>query len=221
MPAKKKTEQKNSESSFLKVAVTGTAASGKTTVCNRLKEQGLSVISADVLAREAVTPGSEAYKKIVEYFGKDVLAPDGTLNRSTLRRIVFKDDTARKKLEQFVHPEIIRRMKLEMVQAASDGDPIVVVEVPLLFEFGLENLFDVTINVSAPHALKVKRLRERDNVSYDDAEALLKAQMSDQEKNKWAEVVIENNHSIEHMLSSVDILYDNFFKKYLKKVKSA
>jgi dephospho-CoA kinase len=205
-------ESKTSTSSFLKIAVTGTAGSGKTTACNRLKELGLRVISADVLAREAVTQGSEAYKKIVKYFGKDVLAADGTLNRPMLRQIVFKDDAARKKLEQFVHPEIIRRMKAGMMQAARDGDPIVVVEVPLLFEFGLENLFDVTINVSAPHALKVRRLMERDNVSNENAEALLKVQMSDQDKNKRATMVIENNHSIEHMLNSVDILYNNFLK---------
>jgi dephospho-CoA kinase len=210
-------QPQTSESSFLKVAVTGTAGSGKTTVCNRLKELGLNVISADVLAREAVTQGSEAYKKIVKYFGKDVLEPDGSLNRPMLRRIVLKNEGARKKLEQFVHPEIIRRMKAGMMQAARDGDPIVVVEVPLLFEFGLENLFEVTINVSASHASKVKRLMERDNVSGDDAEALLNVQMSDQDKNKRAAVVIENNHSIEHMLNSVDMLYDNLFKKYLKK----
>ena len=214
-------EPKTSASSFLKVAVTGTAGSGKTTACNRLKELGLRVISADVLAREAVTQGSEAYNKIIKYFGKDVVTADGTLNRPMLRQIVLKDEAARKKLEQFVHPEIIRRMKSGMMQAASDGDPIIVVEVPLLFEFGLENLFDVTINVSAPHALKVKRLMERDNVSGENAEALLKVQMSDHDKNKRATMVIENNHSLEHILNSVDILYNNFFKKYLKKLKSA
>jgi len=88
-----------------KVAVTGGAGSGKSSVCNRLKELGITIISSDTLAREAVAPGSTAHKKILNYFGEKVVLSDGKLNRQMLRRIIVNDGVARRSLEQFIHPE--------------------------------------------------------------------------------------------------------------------
>ena len=95
---------KKTTKKVLRVAVTGGAGSGKTTVCNRLKELGLKVISADEMARKAVEPGSDALKKIIEFFGDKVLMSDGTLNRKLLRRIITDDHNARFALERFFAP---------------------------------------------------------------------------------------------------------------------
>ena len=200
----------------LKVAVTGGAGSGKTTVCNRLKELGVKVISSDALAKEAVAQGSLAHEKIVNYFGKKVLLSDGNLNRQELRSIIINDDVARLALERFIHPEISRLMHLRIVQAEQDGDPVLLVEVPLLFELGMAEQFDVVIVVSADHELRVKRLMDRDNVSRDEAENLINVQMPQAEKVERAEFVLANDCSKDLLIRSVDLLFNNFFQKYLK-----
>ncbi len=200
----------------LKVAVTGGAGSGKTTVCNRLKELGVKVISSDALAKEAVAQGSLAHEKIVNYFGKKVLLNDGNLNRQELRSIIINDDVARLALERFIHPEISRLMHLRIAQAKQDGDPVLLVEVPLLFELGMAEQFDVVIVVSADHELRVKRLMDRDNVSRDEAEDLINVQMPQAEKAERAEFVLANDCSKDQLIRSVDLLFNNFFQKYLK-----
>lgn len=195
----------------LKVAVTGGAGSGKTTVCNRLKELGVKVISSDALAKEAVAQGSLAHENIVNYFGEKVLLSDGNLNRQVLRRIIINNDVARLALERFIHPEISRLMHLKIAQAEQDGDPVLLVEVPILFELGMAEQFDVVIVVSADHELRVKRLMDRDNVSRDEAEDLINVQMPDAEKVERAEFVLTNDGSKEQLIRSVDLLFKNFY----------
>lgn len=204
------------DETILKVAVTGGAGSGKTTVCNRLKELGVKVVSSDALAKEAVAQGSLAHENIVNYFGEKVLLSDGNLNRQVLRRIIIKNDVARLALERFIHPEISRLMHLKIAQAEQDGDPVLLVEVPLLFELGMAEQFDVVIVVGANHELRVKRLMERDNVSRDEAEDLINVQMPDAEKVKRAEFVLTNDGPKYQLIRSVDLLFNNFFQKYLK-----
>jgi dephospho-CoA kinase len=196
--------------------VTGGAGSGKTTVCNRLKELGVKVISSDALAKEAVAQGSLAHEKIVNYFGKKVLLNDGNLNRQELRSIIINDDVARLALERFIHPEISRLMHLRIAQAEQDGDTVLLVEVPLLFELGMAEQFDVVIVVSADHELRVKRLMDRDKVSRDEAEDLINVQMPQAEKAERAEFVLANDCSKDQLIRSVDLLFNNFFQKYLK-----
>ena len=195
-----------------KVAVTGGAGSGKSSVCNRLKELGIKIISSDALAREAVAPGSTAHEKILNYFGEAVLLSDGKLNRQMLRRIIVNDGAARLSLERFIHPEISKLMQRKMAQAEQHGDRVVAVEVPLLFELGMEEQFDLVVVVSADPKLRVKRLMDRDNVSREDAEELLNVQMPDQEKVKRGGFVLSNNGSTEQLISSVDRLYEKFLK---------
>jgi dephospho-CoA kinase len=206
---------------MLKVAVTGCAGSGKTSVCNRFKELGVKVISSDVLAREVVAQDSPAYNKIINYFGKKVLTKDGSLNRRMLRRIIINDNIARKALESFAHPEIIKLMRSQMIKAEKDCNHVVLVEVPLLFESGIEDRFDVVIAVIAGHKLRVKRLMDRDDVSREDAEALLNYQLPDEDKAKRAEFVIKNDGSFVQMIRSVDHLYKDLVQKYAKEFESA
>ena len=204
----------------LKVAVTGGAGSGKTTVCKRLKELGVKVISSDALAREAVAKGSPAYKNIVNYFGEKVLISDGNINRQMLRRTIINDDVARLALERFIHPEISKLMQRKTAKAEEDGDRVVLIEVPLLFELGLEGQFDVVVVVSTDFELRVKRLMDRDNISREEAENLLNVQMPNKDKVERAEFVLTNEGSKDQLKKSVDLFYKKFIQKYTKKIES-
>jgi dephospho-CoA kinase len=196
----------------LRVAVTGGAGSGKTSVCNRLKALGVKVISADEMARKAVTPGSEALTKITRYFGDAVLLDDGTLNRKMLRRMITDDDSARLALERFLHYEITKLIHKNVVCAEKEGCHLVVIEVPLLFELNMKERFDWVVVVSADKELRVKRLMERDQTSRDAAEDLINVQMPDEEKIGRADYVVWNEGSMEKLLESVDILFKNLIK---------
>jgi dephospho-CoA kinase len=197
----------------LKVAVTGSAGSGKSSVCKRLKQLGLRVISSDILAREAVRPKTAAYRQIVAHFGKTVVKSDGTLDREMLRHLIVTDDRNRKILEQFVHPQIINRICSHITAAEKEGVPIIAVEVPLLFELALEKRFDLVLLVIAERATKIERLMARDHTTRDDAEALLNIQMPDKEKVKNSDFVIDNNGSLEQTIKNADIFFDQFCKK--------
>ena len=201
-----KTKQK-----VLKVAVTGGAGSGKTSVCNRLKELGVKVISADEMAREAVAPGSEALTKIIRFFGEKVVLSDGTLNRKILRRMITDDD-ARLTLERFLHHEITKLIHKNVVCAEKEGCRIVAIEVPLLFELDMKERFDWVVVVSADQELRVKRLMERDQTSRDAAKDLINVQMPDEEKIGRADHVVWNEGSMEKLVESVDVLFKNLTK---------
>jgi len=194
---------------ILKVAVTGGAGSGKTSVCNRLKELGVKVISADEMAREAVAPGSTAFKKIVHYFGNTILLSDGTLNRKKLRRMITDDDDARLTMERFIHHEIAKLILKNVVFAEKEGSRMVVIEVPLLFELDMKEKFDWVVVVSADKELRVKRLMERDQTSRDEAMHLIDVQMPEKEKIERADYVVRNEGSMEKLVESVDILFNN------------
>jgi len=197
---------------ILKVAVTGGAGSGKTSVCNRLKELGVKVISADEMAREAVAPGSEALTKIVRYFGDTVLLSDGTLNRKTLRRMIIDDGEARFALERFLHHEIIELIHKNVVSAEKEGCRMVVIEVPLLFELDMKERFDWVVVVIADKEVRVKRLMERDQTSRDAAEDLINVQMPDEDKIGRADYVVRNEDSPEKLVDSVDVLFKTLTK---------
>lgn len=208
-----------SESNIIKVAVTGGAGSGKTLVCNHLKKLGANVISSDAIAREAVSQNSPAYKNIVNYFGKRVLLSDGNLNRQMLRRIIINNDTDRLALEKIIHPEITKKMMLKVAQAKQADDPIVLLEIPLLFELGMENQFNTVIMISTERKLRIKRLMNRDNVTRNEAEKLINVQMPDEVKVERAQFVLTNNGSKKQLTNSVDILYKNIQKMNKKNLK--
>jgi dephospho-CoA kinase len=190
----------------IKIAVTGGAGSGKSTVCNILKKLGVTVFSADEFARDVVQKDTVAYHKIVESFGTKVIEKDGGLNRRLLREIITTDHHAKNTLESILHPEIILLMKAKLGDAQLSGGNIAI-EVPLLFELGLENLFDFTVMVYSTKEHKIKRLEKRDNVAGTNASDLIELQMDDQEKIKRSDFVIQNNASKEQLEKDVKKLY--------------
>lgn len=197
---------------FLTIAVTGSAGSGKSTVCRRFAHCGGHLIDADQVARDVVAPGTEGLKKVVDHFGPSVLMPNGMLNRAALRRKIVTDSRARKALEAMVHPEILAEMAARMATARGAGHDMVIVEVPLLFELGMASRFDRVVFVKTDRNVKIKRLMERDNVSKVDAEKLLDLQMPDVEKEKKADFIIENNGSVAELIKNVDCLYEMIYR---------
>jgi dephospho-CoA kinase len=197
----------NSDRTPLKLGVTGGVGSGKSAVCNYLAQKGLTVINSDDLARQAVLPGTVAYKNIVNYFGSRVVAENGGLDRKTLRAMITRDKDVKKKLESFVHPEVFRRMGEEFEEAAQRREPVVAVEVPLLFELGLKPFFDFTLTVYAGRELRIKRMMQRDQVSRADAESLIGIQMPDEEKIKQSDFVIDNNGNKDELNKAMGEFY--------------
>ena len=205
----------------VKIAVTGNAGSGKSVVCKYFAEMEVSVISADVLAREVVKPGTGSYSRIVEHFGIEILSDDKTLNRPKLRDLISKDSSARKALESFTHPEIIRRMHFYAGEAGDAGEAIVVFEIPLLFESGLESHFDYIILVTADTDIKVERLVARDHVSAKAAEELIGIQLTDEKKMAFSDFIIKNNSDLKYVSESVNDILARVLQKKDKPSKKA
>ncbi|MGH9896511.1 MAG: dephospho-CoA kinase, partial [bacterium] len=150
------------------IGITGGIASGSSLVAGMFRELGAVIIEADKVAREAVQPGSAVYKKIIETFGKDVMLPDGSLDRRRLGAIVFKDPAARRRLNIITHPEIRRRIQSQVEQAAgAQPDAVVIVDVPLLLDTTGPEAFELdgVIVVVATPEQQIDRLMARDNLT--------------------------------------------------------
>lgn len=201
---------------ILKIAVTGSAGSGKSLVCQRFKEKGLVVLDCDVIARQVVEPGTEGYDAVVHLFGKKVLLEDGSLDRASLRKIIIYDDEMRKKMENILHPRILKEMFFQMEHADyTDKKKAVAVEVPLLFETGLERYFDVSIAVVADFSDLVGRVASRDKVEKNNAKKMLDLQMSQALKTVRADHVIKNSGTLSELFDSVDNIFEKIQKEFL------
>jgi len=178
------------------IGLTGGIASGKSTVAAVLKQLGAAVINADDLSREVVQPEQPAWKEIVEIFGADILQSDKTLDRKKLRKIVFDNPEARKKLEAIIHPKVRALAEEKIRELAAAGRSIIVYEVPLLFEGGLHHWLRPVILVACDIETQKCRLRDRDHLTDKEAQQHIEAQMSLEEKRKLADYVIENNGTV-------------------------
>ena len=178
------------------IGLTGGIASGKSTVAQMLRELGAVVIDADEAARAVVEPGSEAFAEIVDAFGTQVL-DGGHLDRSRLAQIVFADEAARRRLEAITHPRVRRWMAERQREAAERGEPLVVLDIPLLFENGLEAGMKAVILAYAPEEVQIERLIRRNGLSRQDARARLAAQLPIEEKVARATYVIDNGGPLE------------------------
>ncbi len=177
------------------IGLTGGIASGKSTAGKMLAKAGVAVIDADVLARDAVAPGSLGLAAIVARFGPDVLLPEGGLDRKKLGSIVFQNDESRRALNHIVHPEVARLAAARLEELRAKGADVAVYEVPLLFENGLDAAMDGTILIACADDVQLRRTMERDGLQEAAARARVAAQMPLSEKRKRAAVVVENDGS--------------------------
>lgn len=180
----------------LRVGLTGNVGAGKSTVVSLFASWGATVIDADVLAREVVEPGGPALAEIRAVWGDGVLNESGRLDRAAMRRIVFADDDARQKLEAILHPAIRRRFRELVAEAEVAGDRIVVGVIPLLFEKGLAEDFDLVLLIDAPTEVRVERLVAKRGLSVEEAHAVAAAQMPAEQKRTRSDLIIDNDSDL-------------------------
>jgi dephospho-CoA kinase len=189
----------------MNIGLTGGIACGKSTVAAMLTQRGARLVDADRIAREVVLPGTPALAAVAARFGQAVLAPDGTLDRKRLGAIVFDDEAARRDLEALLHPPIralMRERKERYEQEAPDK--LVVVDIPLLYESRLEHMVDRVMVVYCPRDVQLQRLKERDGLTPQQAEARLAAQLPIETKRQRADIVIDNSGTMVQTERQVD-----------------
>jgi len=174
-----------------------------------LADRGATLIDADVLAREAVRPETQALRDIVKRWGKDVLKKDGSLDRKALRQIVFADQSELDALNRIVHPGVTRLRDREIAAAKERGDQIVVCVIPLLFERNLVEEFDAIVLVDAPRPVRLERLVATRGLEETDAMNMIASQMPAELKRARADYVIENTGSLDDLEHDVDTLWSS------------
>jgi dephospho-CoA kinase len=186
--------------------LTGGIASGKSTVARMLVERGVPMVDADVLAREAVLPGTPAARAIRETFGPGVFGPDGALDRKALGALVFADASLRARLNAIVHPAVSELARQRFAEHAARGATLIGYEVPLLFENGLDALFQPAVLVAVDEATQVSRLMARDGSTEEEARQRIGAQWPLAKKLERAKVVLWNDGTSVELATKVDAL---------------
>ena len=178
---------------MLRIGLTGGIGAGKSALSATFAQCGAIIVDGDVIAREVVEPGTEGLASLVEAFGKDILLPDGSLDRPALAAKAFRDDAARGVLNGIVHP-LVGRRRSEIIAAVSE-DAVVVEDIPLLVESGMAPLFPLVVVVHADVEVRVRRLVEQRGMSEEDTRARIAAQADDEQRRAVADVWLDNSGS--------------------------
>ncbi|ENM5729817.1 dephospho-CoA kinase [Vibrio mimicus] len=190
------------------VALTGGIASGKTTVANLFHEHfGIALVDADVIAREVVEPGTDGLKAITAHFGQTILNQDGSLNRTALRERIFADPEQKTWINQLLHPMIRQRMQQALAQTKS---PYTLLIVPLLVENQLQNMADRVLVVDVEESIQIERTIARDNVSIEQAQAILAAQATRAQRLAIADDVLKNDTKNQKLLPQITLLHQKY-----------
>jgi dephospho-CoA kinase len=197
------------------IGLTGGIAAGKSTVGEFWRQLGAIEIDADQLAREAISPGSDGLAAVIETFGKEVLDPNGGLDRSKLGQIVFSNPELRSKLEGIVHPRV-RQLALEKINALSENS-MVVYNVPLLVEANVDLPFDVVVTVEAPEETRIKRLVETRGMSVQEATNRVNSQAKPIERAARADYILNSNQSLGELEADAKALWFEFVERAKKK----
>ena len=193
---------------MLRVALTGGIATGKSYCLARFAALGAATIDADTLAREAVAPGTNGLRAVVDRFGASVVTPDGTLDRPALGRLVFADSRARAALEAIIHPEVYRRIR-EWFSNLPPATAVAIADIPLVFETGHNHDFDEVIVAACSPDEQLRRITARDRLSDADARARIAAQWPIAEKVNRASRVIWTDRGFEETNRQVAEIYDS------------
>ena len=189
------------------LGLTGGIASGKSTVADRFAALGAVVVNADLLAREAVAPGTAALAELAAAFGEAILTPQGALDRARLAEVVFDDTVARARLEAITHPAIAALAEARLAGLVAQGHELIVYEAPLLFEAGAEKRVDRVLLVLVDPQVQLARLMARDQLDEAAARARVAAQWPQADKVARADYVIDNSGSPEETARMVSALY--------------
>jgi dephospho-CoA kinase len=187
-----------------RVGLTGGIASGKSTVSTLFADLGITVIDADIIARELSQPGTPQYQQIVERFGSHYLLADGQLNRPALRKLLFSDAAAKTMLEQILHPAIRQQL---LQQAENAKSRYCILSVPLLVEAKMQACVDRILVVDVGHQTQLTRLQTRDNLTFEEATLHLAAQSNREQRLQCAHDIIDNSDGIEKLKFQVTQLH--------------
>jgi len=197
---------------MIRIALTGGIGCGKTTVCDFFSQHNVPVIDTDIIAHELVKPGKTALFEISDYFGSDILFNDGSLNRKALASKVFNSDKNRLHLEYILHPKIKQALQLKLNQLTSC---YVIIAIPLLIETNQQADYDRVLVIDCEEQQQINRTIARDQRSLSEVKAIMKSQVSRQQRIAVANDVIDNTQNINTLQSQVDLLH----KKYMKLCK--
>lgn len=197
------------------VGLTGGIAAGKSSVAARWVQLGAIEIDADVLARQAVEPGSQTLGKIAELFGAQTITADGELDRAAVAQIVFNDPTKRQQLEQIIHPRV-RELAQQRIQELP-ADAIAVYTVPLLVEANVSLPFDMVVTVEAPQQEQIKRMVANRGMSEAEALARIKSQATPAQRANRADVILNSNQTLAELLADADALWTRIVREASEK----
>ncbi len=198
---------------MLRVGLTGSIAVGKSFVTSVFAGLGCHVLDADLTAREVVMPGTPGLTALTEAFGKEILNPDGSLNRKQLAAVVFADEEKRQQLNRLLHPFIIARQDEILNEwETKDPDGIAIVDAALMIESGGYRRFDKLIVVHCRPEVQLERLLLRDKLSRDEAERRIDSQMSQEEKKKFADYLIDTSDGFEPTREQTVKVYNDLLR---------
>lgn len=198
---------------MLKVGLTGSIAVGKSSVLSVLRELGCITMDADKIAHLVMEPGQDAYNDIVREFGPEILDEDGAIDRSKLGPIVFQDAERRKRLNEIVHPRVIEEQNRLLEEAESDDpDAIAVIDAALIIESGGYKRLDKLIVVFCEHEMQIERLMRRNGISREEAELRMAAQLSSDEKRRYADYEIDTSGPVEQTRERVIEVYNELVR---------
>lgn len=190
------------------IGLTGTIASGKSTISNFLKSRNIPVIDADKISREITAPGGSAVEEVIEAFGEEILSK-GVIDRRKLGEIIFSSKEKKERLEKILHPKIISQMLLEKDKYGQKDYQTVIFDIPLLIEANFQSLCDEIWVVYADIDTQIQRLKERNGFDEEFSRKILANQIPTEQKLKFADVMIENNGSIEELHQKLEHLVHN------------
>ena len=203
---------------MLNVGLTGGIATGKSTVVRMLTRRGARVVDHDALVHALQVPGRPVWQRIVEAFGREILDAAGRIDRKKLGAVVFGSEERRRALEGIVHPAVLEEAQRERERIGREDErAIVLSDIPLLLEVGMQGLFDLVLLVYAPREVQIARVMKRNRMTRDEAVARLEAQMPIDEKLKRADVVIRNDGTMKELQARVDEVWEELLARERQK----
>lgn len=195
------------------IGLTGGIGTGKSTVSNYLRDHNFAIVDADLISRQVVEPGKPLLKELEDAFGSEIINDDGSLDRKGLAAIVFNDVEQRKLMDSIMHKEILAEMRRCMEDYQQQGiHQGIIIDAPLLFEIGLEKWCGQVWLVTADMDVRIQRVCARDNAKPEEVEARIRNQMSDDEKRKLSDEILDNSGTLESLYIQIaDLLTEKGF----------
>lgn len=194
------------------IGLTGGIACGKSTVSGMLRSFGAQIVDADQISHQLTAPGGDALPLIREKFGDGVFAPDWTLCRERLAKKVFASEEARQKLNNILHPMVFRKMEEQIALCREKAAPLVVLDVPLLFETGGDKMAEDVLLVTAPEEIQIQRLKSRNGLSREEALSRIRSQMPTREKAARSRWVVDTNCPMSELEKKIHTLYQEWLR---------